>query len=448
MLKPRETAHDPASNARALHREVREALAALRHACGASAAAPSVAEHARTVVVIASSSRGGSSLLAEILRAAPGLAHFPAEINPALRLADLMFPCTPSGSDALEASDITPAALREVDRELSAQCGVPDAAPASDADRERYALHLACRLTMQWPGETFTLDGVRAWMREALDHPYDPVAFHATFLEAARRCHPCVDPLRYDLPTGLVGLLHNHVGPPGAALIEEPPFVAVPPWRGLTAAELKTRPLVVKTPANAYRLSAIQALFPRARLRVVHLVRNAGASINGLYDGWRHHGFFAHALEERLNIRGYSELGPWARHWWKFDLPPGWEALTTAPLLDVCAHQWSAAHQTVLGWLAANPGVDRFRLRFEDVVGPEERRRPTWEALEAWLGVPLVDPLATVIRDGLPPIMATERPQRRRWAMRSALLEPVLADAAIRETMEALGYATDPAGWD
>ena len=41
---------------------------------------------------------------------------------------------------------------------------------------------------------------------------------------------------------------------------------------------------MIKTPSNAYRLPFIQALFPSARIRILHLVRNPAASINGLIE--------------------------------------------------------------------------------------------------------------------------------------------------------------------
>lgn len=453
--KPLELASDEVVAARRLHRRVREALETLRRESGLRVAAPSLAEHVRQVVVIASSSRGGSSLLAEMLRSVPGLSHFPGEINPVLRLANLVVPCAPSHSDALGRADLTPTALQEVDHELSAQCGTPALSLVAREDLDRFALHLACRLTMQWPGETFDFHEVRAWMDESLQmtkwragEPLDGVAFHVAFLACARRRHPLVDPRRYDLPEEMVGRPHSHAGPPRGPLIEEPPFVAIMPWQSLDAREISARPLVIKTPSNAYRLDALGALFPGATVRVLHLVRNAGASVNGLFDGWRHHGFFAHHLDVPLAIEGYSNLGAWARHQWKFDLPPGWQEFTTAPLLDVCAFQWRSAHQAVLHWLSANPGVDRFRLRFEDLVGPLERRRRAWEALEAWLGTPLLPSLESLIENGLPPIMATQRPSHRRWAARANLLEPILATREMRETMEALGYEPDPRTWD
>lgn len=60
----------------------------------------------RDVVVIVSSSRGGSSMFAEILRRSDALLHLTAEINPFLRLAGLDHPGAGTGSDALGAEQL------------------------------------------------------------------------------------------------------------------------------------------------------------------------------------------------------------------------------------------------------------------------------------------------------------------------------------------------------
>ena len=63
----------------------RARIAALREISGAPAP-PDVARLARDVVIVGSSSRGGSSIFAELLRRSPHLLHFRGETNPFLRL--------------------------------------------------------------------------------------------------------------------------------------------------------------------------------------------------------------------------------------------------------------------------------------------------------------------------------------------------------------------------
>src|SRR5438552_16777869 len=80
----------------------------------------------RELVVVASSSRGGSSMLAETLRASTSLVHLRAELNPFLRLVGLTFPESGSGSDRLDAGHLhrlDPALRQTLDEELALDAG-------------------------------------------------------------------------------------------------------------------------------------------------------------------------------------------------------------------------------------------------------------------------------------------------------------------------------------
>src|SRR2546421_2354328 len=79
-------------------------LATLRRLRGP--AVPDFSLRVRELVVVASSSRGGSSMLAETLRESSALLHLHAEINPFLRLVGLTFPESGSGSDRLDAGHV------------------------------------------------------------------------------------------------------------------------------------------------------------------------------------------------------------------------------------------------------------------------------------------------------------------------------------------------------
>ena len=354
---------------------------------------PAFADRVREVLVVGSSSRGGSSLLSELLRGEDRLVHFQAEINPHLRLAGLSWPGSGTGSDRLDAEQAAncPTLERELAREagnLALGLHGPD-----DVDRFAHALHW--RLTVQWPGETFARERVADWVQSTLqrlraefgwraEEFRDTQLWHALFLVAVRAEHPAVNPYYYDLDEALIRRFHPSVavpqGPPSPGLLEEPPFVTIRPWRRVDPAALAVRPLVVKTPSNAYRLPFLRRLFRNARLRVLHLVRNPAACVNGLLDGWLYRGFHAHYIPGGLHIAGYCDRGPAAeQRWWKFDLPPGWQEWTCRPLEEVCAFQWRAAHQAILEFVAAEP-VDYFRLRYEDLVGPAPDAGKFWDS--------------------------------------------------------------------
>ncbi len=428
-------------------------------------------EAVRDVVLIGSSSRGGSSIFAEILRSTPQLLHFRAEVNPFLVLAGCSWPQSGTGSDGLDERHGLggTAGLDALATDLAYDCGTAAEGLPDDQAVLRFTVDLACRLTMQWPQCTFSLATVRAAVDSTLaalreDHGWavgafpDAQRFHALFLARIRRTHPVVNPYFYDLNRALVAAHCPDslpgAGPPSPFLIEEPPFVTIGPWHPAEPFALATRPLVIKTPSNAYRLPFLQAIFPNANLRILHLTRNVAASVNGLYDGWRFAGFHSHAVGNAgrgpLRIAGYTDAFPGSgERWWKFDLPPGWSDWTGRGLEEVCGFQWRSAHEALLRWLDADPvrNAHALRLRFEDIVGSRPRREEAFATLVRWLGIGIDAPLERLLGGSFPTVMATETPRHQRWFKRADLLSPVLADPASQALMERLGYANDPRTW-
>jgi hypothetical protein len=407
-------------------REVFDALRLARSPAGHDALGA-----VRDVVAVVSSSRGGSTLFAEILRRSDQLLHLRAEVNPLFVVAGL----TGGDTEVLAA-------------ELAAEIGSP-AAVVGEAELDDLALAVAWRLTAQWPEAGIDPDDARAWVHEAagaLASPFDPRELHLRVLERACARFPAVNPHYYDLPTATVAARFPDApppaGPPGARLVEMPPFVLVRPWRRPDPATLASRPLVLSTPRNAFRLAFLRSLFPAARFRVVHLTRNPAASVNGLVDGWLHHGFYNVAVQDRLRIAGYTDAFPeWGDHWWCYDFPPRWRDFVDAPLPAVCGEQWRSHHQAALDFLAETE-VGWHQVRFEDVVGSQ--RQEVFAELGDWLGTG--PSLAEAVRDLPPPVMATAEPRPRRWERRAATLAPVLESHPVGEMTARLGYG-DPTTW-
>ncbi|NEE15208.1 sulfotransferase, partial [Streptomyces sp. SID7499] len=82
----------------------------------------------RELVVVASSSRGGSSMLSELLRTSPHLLHLRGELNPLLRLVGLDHPHSGTGSDELDATHwhgLRPRSRALFDAELALDAGSP-----------------------------------------------------------------------------------------------------------------------------------------------------------------------------------------------------------------------------------------------------------------------------------------------------------------------------------
>jgi hypothetical protein len=398
----------------------------------------------RDVVLLSSSSRGGSSVLAEYLRGSRAMLHLRGELNAFLVLHGLGHPEAGTDSDTLgpEHADERGDAFAF---ELASDIGRPALGPGDPSD---YVAALQFRLRLQWPH--VPLEHARlARAVERATAPFGTDAFHAsllTDLASTSEIHPDLYDLSAKLVHGLAPTLSTRGGPPGPAVLEEPPFVCIGPWEPATPADLERMPLLLKTPSNAYRLSFFERLFPNARVRVLHLTRNPAASINGLFDGWRYpRGFFSHDLGVPLDIRDYTRTaGPWSGRWWKFDLPPGWRAEVSRPLAHVAAFQWLAAHRAILGFTEGRDDV--LRVAFEDLLGA--RARETLDALFAWMRIAPDEPIARRTVGEMPHVMVTDQPRARRWFERQAIIEPVLSRPDVMETATRLGYKSDPDTWE
>jgi hypothetical protein len=372
----------------------------------------------REVVAVVSSSRGGSTMLSELLRRSAGLLSLPGEMNPYVAVAHI------SGH-----ADVVAA-------ELAREVGRPAARPS---EATGLVESLMWRLLAQWPDLDAPLDVIHEVVQRAV-HGVG-VGSTARLLAQLRSVWPVIQPARYDdVADDAVP-----VTAPPPPVIEMAPYVGFRPWRVATPAELATQPLVIATPRNAYRLDLLARLFPHAQLRVLHLTRNPSASVNGLIDGWLHPGFHNVPVDEPLHIDGYSDVVPGGHTWWKFDVPPDWRAATSATLPEVCALQWWSAHEAVLEHVERT-GDDCLRIRYEDLVGSRELRVATAARLAEWLGVP-EDELAARVAEGIAPKMATARPRPRRWASGGNDITPALAQPKVWDVTARLGYDWDERLW-
>lgn len=406
-------------------------------------------QRVRDLIVIASSSRGGSSLLASVIRRSGRGLMFQGECEPFLRLAYLRFPDTESGSDALTEEVAADLAWLEVAlaRDLGVRTAEMSTGGVQDVER---------RLALQWPTQSFESGDVARWVQCSLEASptgaADARGFSIRLLREARRDLPAINPYAYDLPQDLVAAEFPDApfppGHPASPLIEEPPFILMTPWRAATVSEMETSPLVLQGPSNVYRWGFWSSFFPNARVRMLHLTRNPAAAINGLMDGWLHHGFHSHELPVgTLRIDGYSHLDGGDR-WWKFDLPPGWRDFVSRPLSEVCAFQWISACQASLDYLERSGiGADPrqyLAVRFEDLLGDPEVRRRTIDRVFTF-----IDPTNAnmPISVEYPHVMVTTAPELRRWKARISDLDPVLQQPAVKNLVQRLGYPRDPAEW-
>ena len=392
-------------------------LRALRQQAGRSVDLHAV----RQVAVVCSSSRGGSTHLEALLRDVPGVLTLPGEVNPLVVAAQLGNP---------------PDRGRVLADEVALQIGRPAGALRDEAEAESVALDVAWRLAVQQPERPRPLDAVCDVVRAHLAGrgPVEPAEFTRRVL--ARLDIPLAG---YDVPDAGPPPL-----PPSDTLVEMTPFVPLRPWRTPTADELRDGTLLLATPRLVYRLEWVRALFHNARVRVVHLVRNPAAAVNGLLDGWQHPGFATVAVPRPLRIAGYSDRVPGGERWWKFDVPPAWESLVDRPLRRVCAAQWSDAHRRVL---ADAEDEDVLRVRHEDLAADDGRSREPAERIAEFLGLER-DAVVQAVCSGAPPVVSTAPPAPARWRRRADELADVLADPAVLDLADRLGVGTDPDRWE
>ncbi|MFF9105667.1 hypothetical protein ACF1AU_34515 [Streptomyces rubrogriseus] len=394
--------------------------------------------HVTSVVAIVASSRGGSSLLHQVLSDQRDVLSIAGEHTALYKLNRL--DRGPDGSDVLEPDvefDWT-AFSRDF---MSLLTSGPSCPPRTAIDRLGYAAAVTRRLALQWPLERIAYSTVQEAVDAATrtcERADEPGALFAAVLRHLHTTHPRVDPSFYDLPSAGQGKVCDYdLRPPHDGYgIEEPPFVVPRSRVAADRSSLRRHPVVIKSSVDAYRLPMLRRLMPNAHIRVIHLTRNPAASVNGLYDGWRDRGFFSYDVSDRhtLSIDGYSELGAAARRWWNFDLPPGWNKLVDQPLEWVCAHQWAGAHRSALNTLSPDTADAVLRVPFEEILDPASRER-TLRSVFAFAGIP--QPPRPV---SLPVVMATAQPRPARWRQRADLVLPAINQPGIREVADELGY--------
>ena len=391
----------------------------------------------KEVILVASSSRGGSSVFTEYLRHSNALLHMRGEFNPWLNQCGLVYPHSGTGSDALyeEQLEGKSAALWAW---LGAEIGNMS---NSNAAWTTFPRHLQRRLQLQWPEQPLAYSQIEkavtavleTWPQFKTQIGLSPERFHLALMRQLQRMGlEHIRPHWYDIaaeslsewgwdPEALGGI---------PSLIEEPPLVLITPWQRPSLEDLKTKPLVIKTPSNAYRLEFLRAFFSNQRVRIIHLKREPAAAINGLYDGWRYpRGFHAHRIPS-CQPQACEAMGPHPMEGiWKYDLPPGWEALQQSLLVEICAFQWLSAHRSILDSDVGDG--ERLSLWFESLLGPNSRSEIN--RLIDWLGIEPDAHLRNQVLEDLPPIMATQRPRRSRWFSRAALIQPQLNRDEIQE---------------
>jgi len=354
----------------------------------------------RRVVIINSPSRSGSSLLHVLLCRLAGVYSLSGEAAPFYKLNTFLNGFNLFDSDKIPETIIDRVIdYRGLSRDFFSDLGRPDEKVVTkEIDAGEYTDHLMLRLALQWTDADFEEAKLRPLINKAFgrytagNEVFSAEDFYLTMLEEVRAVYPGVNPFYYDISTDKVSprfpSLEIPSGPPNSWFnIEEPPFILQLPRRKAAPEDLSDKILLLKSTVDCYRMNLIEKMFPKADIRIIHLVRNPAATINGIYDGWLHRGFFSHNMQpyfetspdlKRLNIRGYSDLHPFGAQWWNFDLPEGWQNVAEKDLSDVCAFQWRSANSEILRYLTG--GKRRHCVvRFENIIRDAgTRSRSTW----------------------------------------------------------------------
>ena len=190
--------------------------------------------------------------------------------------------------------------------------------------------------------------------------------------------------------------------------------------------------LIDKTPRNVLRVPFMDAVFPDARY--IYLKRDGRDNVNSLINAWRSPRYRTYRLPEPHSIPGVDP------NWWKFVLVPGWRDLLGGPIELVCAEQWVASNEHVIGARAQIDPARWTEIHYEDLVD-----RPVEEIgrLLDFCELPYED----AVRDraaavSTTPINTVTPPEKGKWR-RENPDEITSITPRIAPTMEALGYRLD-----
>lgn len=380
------------------------------------------------IVVIVGSSRGGTSLLFDLLRSTGAFRAITGEHTPLYKTYGVL-PIEPGHEgDA--------AVMRDANNTGFIEALWRHSQPLPrKRSREVDISRISVLLERQWGGLGHPAE---LWHRVAakIANGSEPNVSESEILLNLSSV-PGLDVRYYDTTVQTTSnrrMVPKPAGPPvpGCPAVESPPFVVPSPADGLRyLQESATRPLLLKASVDAHRLAWMADQL--GDIKVVHLVRNPAASVNGLMDGWLSHGFFSYLLQQpnQLSIEGYSATD-WGRDWWKFDLPPDWQNHRSQRLPKVCAWQWASAHRSILASID-ELGLSYCRVKAEDIMFGDSRTHTIREVM-AFCGIEAHAPVEPRV------VMSTALPAAHRWHARGAEISDAVLQPQILEVAERLGY--------
>lgn len=340
------------------------------------------------VLLIASASRGGSSLLFDILRHHEEICAPDGEHGKWYTLNGICYP-------EFE-SDHIPESYSEFNRQklLTDLLSDVGATRRGSSDPVYIADNVVLRLPLQFPDRELPYQEIHQDLSQG--QPLDEVLTHYG-----------IELHNYDAYAD--GDVPQPISEP---FVEERPFIVPHDHKRLLRPGDFEKTLLLKTSVDAYRLPWLrEQVFPDTDLKIIHQTRNPASSINGLYDGWLlNRGFQTYDIGvDKEDYHGSQ---------WNYDLPPEWER--GGRLIDTCLQQWTSAQKHIL-----KTRSDFVRVRAEDVFRDASG---TAQKILDFAGLDHSELLAENTED-LNEVMATKEPQVYRWKNRESLIRSAFDEA-------------------
>ncbi len=418
----------------------------------------------KRVVFINSAPRSGSSLLFLLLQRFPQIYSLSGESVPFFKLNNIS--CTQYLTDVISSAYIFSfEQIASFSRDILSDCHVSDSLffGVNDISHDvvcSYIDELALRFSLQWPDISFSYDLFREvafkvfYLYLKKNNRFCLQCFYLDLIAGLRQAgYEKINPYYYDIPVNIVRSRFPELDIPSAPpcrimTIEEPPFILLPLRKRIEFKDLSEKILLLKAPVNCYRMGFWMDVFKNAEIKVIHLVRNPMASVNGLYDGWQYRGFFSHNLynffsrkdggTQSLAIAGYSDLYEWGKWWWKYDLPPDWEKYVASRLEEVGLFQWITANRIILQHKQESE-IEYINVKYENIVQDVSTRRKELIKIAEFLGIDIKN-IEQISAEQLPLVQTTKQPVPFRWRERESILLGMLARKEVRDLCYQLGY--------
>lgn len=371
-------------------------------------------ERVKSVVVILSASRSGSSLIFKVLSDSEDIIAPAGEHEPWLFLSGNKFPFTQS--DTLPVINNKDTLLKLIRNDLLIR--------ESSVHSEEFFDLAHNRLSMRGEDE-------KVQLLEEAHTSYKNQTLRAEDLDRI------FEQTRWNSTSNIYAKKENIYWP-----IENPPYINQPLARRATDSELSSKTLLFKSPSDAYRPGFYESLFPNAKITYIHLTRGFAQTVNGLMDGWTKDevGFISNpvGILKQLNIKGYSDSDI-TKNYWCFDLFPDWQKFTGASLVEVCAQQWLQAHTNIL----ANFPISA-QIKFESFYTD---RDALLQDLAHYVTV------SPAFLNWDQTVMSTDKPSQFRWRKREDIftnLDQWLQKDTLERVVELqqkLGYSMKETTW-